>query len=170
MLFNKAIAQSPQAPSVDERIEILIDRISKILYTNISRGLFEKDKIIYSFLIATSIRRKALVLEETCWNIFLRGPTVFTQEEAAAKAHNPDPSVVNPISWDTLCSLEVRVSGKQFDGLSRNIVNNWNSWVSWAKDNENPYKVPLPDPNLDAGLNNFEKLIMLKIFRPEMVQ
>lgn len=99
----------------------------------------------------------------------MRGPTVFSQEEAAAKAHNPDTTVVNPIAWDTLCSLEVRVSGKQFDGLSRNIVNNWNSWVSWAKENENPYKVPLPDPELDAALNNFEKLIMLKIFRPEMV-
>ena len=94
---------------MDERIEILIDRISRILYTNISRGLFEKDKIIYSFLIATSIRRKALVLEETCWNIFLRGPTVFSQEETAAKAHNPDLSVVNSIAWDILCSLEVRV-------------------------------------------------------------
>ena len=56
-LFNKAIAQSPQADTIEERLKILIDRITKMIYTNISRGLFEKDKLIYSFLIATSISR-----------------------------------------------------------------------------------------------------------------
>jgi dynein heavy chain len=55
-LFNKAIAESPAESDLDKRLEILIDRITRILYTNISRGLFERDKLIYSFLIATSIQ------------------------------------------------------------------------------------------------------------------
>jgi dynein heavy chain len=55
-LFNKAIAESPAADSIEERLSILIDRITRILYTNISRGLFERDKLIYSFLISTSIQ------------------------------------------------------------------------------------------------------------------
>jgi dynein heavy chain len=54
-LFNKAIAESPAADTIEERLKILIDRITRILYTNVSRGLFERDKLIYSFLIATSI-------------------------------------------------------------------------------------------------------------------
>lgn len=57
LLFNKAIEQSPQADTIEERLDILIDRISKMLYVNVSRGLFEKDKNIYSFLITTSINR-----------------------------------------------------------------------------------------------------------------
>jgi len=48
---------SPQAPTIEERLAILIDKITKTIYTNISRGLFERDKIIFSFLIATSIKR-----------------------------------------------------------------------------------------------------------------
>ena len=56
-LFNKAIEMSPQAPTIEERLAILIDKITKTIYTNISRGLFERDKIIFSFLIATSIKR-----------------------------------------------------------------------------------------------------------------
>lgn len=56
-LFNKAIAESPQADTIEERLEILIDRITRILYTNISRGLFEADKLIYSMLIASSIKK-----------------------------------------------------------------------------------------------------------------
>jgi dynein heavy chain len=58
-----------------------MDQITKILYTNISRGLFEKDKIIYSFLITTSIKRKANEIDEGVWNVLLRGPTVFTERE-----------------------------------------------------------------------------------------
>jgi len=77
-LFNKAIALSPPAEDINERLDILKDQISKILYTNISRGLFEKDKIIYSFLITTSIKRKANEIDEGVWNVLLRGPTVFT--------------------------------------------------------------------------------------------
>ena len=56
----------------------MIGKISSILYTNVSRGLFEKDKIIYSFLIATSINRRAKLIDEGVWNVLLRGPTVFT--------------------------------------------------------------------------------------------
>jgi len=86
----------------------LIDGITKILYTNISRGLFENDKIIYSFLIASSISRNAKLLEESVWNIFLRGPTVFTSEENAGKLKCPDNEFINKINWDTICSFEIR--------------------------------------------------------------
>jgi len=78
-LFNKAIEQSPQAATIDQRLDILIDNISKTMYKNISRGLFERDKLIYSFLIVTSIRRNSKAIDEAVWNIFLRGPTLITQ-------------------------------------------------------------------------------------------
>lgn len=77
-LFNKAISQSPPADSVEERLAILIDRITRMLYTNISRGLFEADKLIYSFLISTSILRQDSLIDETVWSNFLRGPSIFT--------------------------------------------------------------------------------------------
>jgi dynein heavy chain len=58
-LFNRAIEQAPKESDIDKRIVILIDKITRMIYTNISRGLFEKDKMIYSFLISTSILRNA---------------------------------------------------------------------------------------------------------------
>lgn len=65
-------------------MEILIDRITRMLYTNISRGLFEADKLIYSFLISTSILRQASKIDVPIWNIFLRGPSLMTSAEAEA--------------------------------------------------------------------------------------
>lgn len=90
---------------------VLIDGITRMIYTNVSRGLFEKDKIIYSFLIITSILRNAKKIDEAVWNILLRGPTVFSAEEAAAKLDSPDSIILPPIPWDLINSAELRSGG-----------------------------------------------------------
>jgi len=43
------------------------------MYTNICRGLFEKDKQLYSFLIATKIALTDKKINAKNWNYFLRG-------------------------------------------------------------------------------------------------
>lgn len=57
-LFSNAI-ESAQ-PNADQaiRIENILDSITKIMFTDICRGLFESHKKIYSFLICTAIRRQ----------------------------------------------------------------------------------------------------------------
>lgn len=44
MLFNRAIEESEKTDVIEDRLQILIENITKMIYTNISRGLFEKDK------------------------------------------------------------------------------------------------------------------------------
>jgi dynein heavy chain len=114
-LFNKAIEMSPQAKTIEERLDILINNISRTMYKNISRGLFEKDKLIYSFLIVTSIRRNAKIIDEGMWNILLRGPSLITQQEADAQLQNPDLELLNKIAWDILYSAELKSQGQFAD-------------------------------------------------------
>lgn len=89
----------------------MIDQISRILYTNISRGLFEKDKLIYSFLIATSIARNANSIDEGIWNILLRGVSVMSSAEKDAQLESPDPEALGVLQWDTLYSCELKSAG-----------------------------------------------------------
>jgi len=77
-LFSKAIDAAQKSDLLEERLANLIDTITKMIYTMIARGLFEADKMIYSFLIATSIRRKAGIILGPSWNHLLRGPMPFT--------------------------------------------------------------------------------------------
>lgn len=58
-LFNQAIEKSPQQETIEERLEVLIDRITATLYLNVSRGLFVAHKVLFSFLMATSINRNS---------------------------------------------------------------------------------------------------------------
>ena len=58
-LFNDALANSEPSSDIVKRTLILIDAITETLYINICRGLFECHKLLYSFLICTSIKRQA---------------------------------------------------------------------------------------------------------------
>jgi dynein heavy chain len=78
VLFGKAIDNTKPCEELKGRLELLEDTITKLIYTNIARGLFEKDKLLYSFLVATSIRRNLGIISMISWNHLLRGPMPFS--------------------------------------------------------------------------------------------
>ena len=55
LLFNRRLALSTKSDVLDERLQILVEDITIQFYRNICRGIFEKDKLTYSFLNSTSI-------------------------------------------------------------------------------------------------------------------
>lgn len=96
-----------------------------MIFTNICRGLFEADKAIFSFLIVSSIMRNEKRIDDAIWNIFLRGPTIFTPEEKASMLDSPDLQIVTQLSWENLVSAEMRSKGQQFEGITQHVTENW---------------------------------------------
>jgi dynein heavy chain len=80
VLFNKAIDSTPTNENLDIRLKDLIETISKQIYSNVSRGLFEADKLIFTYLIATSVNRQAGIITPAGWNTLLRGAMPLTQQ------------------------------------------------------------------------------------------
>lgn len=72
-LFGVAIENSTPSNILEERINSIMDSITKLMFTDICRGLFESHKKIYSFLICTSIRRENKIINFTDWNYLIRG-------------------------------------------------------------------------------------------------
>lgn len=85
----------------------MIINITRMIYTNVSRGLFETHKIIYSFLIITSINRNSGKVKDTDWNFLLRGSGPILPEELAKRPENPEPKVITPIAWDLLFYVDI---------------------------------------------------------------
>src|SRR5205807_2449236 len=56
------------------RLQTLLKDLNLSLYLNICRGLFEKDKLLFAFLMAVGIGRGSGSISETEWAYFVRGP------------------------------------------------------------------------------------------------
>ena len=75
-LFKMRLEKSEQSDEVEKRLEILKDDITKSFYLAICRGLFERDKLLYSFLNTAQIMIRAGSLSIDEWNFFLRGSPI----------------------------------------------------------------------------------------------
>ena len=105
VLFNKAIDATPPADDHETRLKDLIDMISKNIYSNISRGLFEADKLIFTYLISTSVNRNAGIITPAGWNALLRGAVPLTAAQRDKKPPNPLPELMNEINYGVLYSV-----------------------------------------------------------------
>ena len=115
--------QTQPVENHDQRILDLINSITKNLYTNICRGLFEAHKLIYSFLFTSSINRQDKELDDSLWSVFLRGAGLF--DRSIIKA-NPDKNVITELSWDLVYYLSIHF--EKFATLPQNIIDKWSSW------------------------------------------
>jgi dynein heavy chain len=79
-LFNKRLDKSEKNEDKDKRIAVIIEDITWSFYVNICRGLFEKDKLMYSFLNTTSIFRESGAISVEEWLFFIRGSTTDYSE------------------------------------------------------------------------------------------
>lgn len=68
------ISTSEQNEILEERLEILYREITLAVYTNVSRGLFERHKLVFSFMLCVAIYQKAGKISDGYWNYLLRGP------------------------------------------------------------------------------------------------
>lgn len=72
--------------------------------------------------------------------------------------------IISQLGWDLAFFVEL-ICPEKFDKLCEHISENIQAWEDYAATGE-PQNEPLPEP-YHEGLDLFEKLLILKIFRPE---
>lgn len=77
------------------RLQTLYDEITLAIYTNVSRGLFERHKLVYSFMLCVAIQMQAGHLTDFQWNYLLRG-AIVTKAELPKK---PDYPTITDNMW-----------------------------------------------------------------------
>ncbi|XP_071788570.1 dynein axonemal heavy chain 6-like isoform X3 [Asterias amurensis] len=192
-LFNQCIENSEKSEDLNTRLQILLRQTTIAVYTNVSRGLFEVHKLVYSFMLCADIMRQEDKIKQTEWNFFLRG-TAGVEKEHPSK---PDIPWINDYIWNTTFDLDDSVPA--FKGLLRDLVAtpiyckmgrlevtpNPASWEGYGPVPP-PYEPPPPpaegeDPPAaveDDGkvkghwndrLTSFQKLMLVKCFMEEKV-
>lgn len=98
--FRRRLEVSTPSTDVEERLNLIIEDITFAFYSNICRGLFEKDKLLFSFIIAAKIQLQQKILEQRDWNFFLRG----AKKQVETEIEKPD--YLNDLMWNNCLQLE----------------------------------------------------------------
>ncbi|XP_053317654.1 dynein axonemal heavy chain 6 [Spea bombifrons] len=172
-LFNVTIEAAEKSNDLDSRLATLLKQTLFSSYTNVSRGLFEQHKLIYSFMLCIEIMRQKGEISESEWNFFLRGAAGLDKE----RPPKPEVSWLSDALWHSCCDLEEILpsfKGIRNDVLSTPIVIhlgnleilvNPSSGDGYKKHTENEAMSVL----WDETLNLFQKLILIKSTMEEKV-
>eukprot|EP01052_Picozoa_sp_SAG31_P002976 SAG31_NODE_109_length_24587_cov_111.480848_7_plen_3254_part_00 len=176
MMFNYCIDVSEKAEDLEARLSILSDYITYFVYLQVSRGLFEEHRLIFSFLICTSIMRKEGKILESSWNFLLRGPGAMAGK--IGEGPNPDESWISAVGWEMLNALEQLIPDR-FGGFCDDFVRNIAEWKLWSE-HPTPHLADLPgvwgmkpaegtnleDPSVKF-LPSIAKMLLLKALKPD---
>uniref|UniRef100_A0A3P9C2G1 Dynein axonemal heavy chain 6 n=1 Tax=Maylandia zebra TaxID=106582 RepID=A0A3P9C2G1_9CICH len=163
-LFNSTIETSEQSTVLEERLQILLNQILLNSYINVSRGLFEQHKLIYSFMLCVEIIRQPGEISDGEWWRFLKGASSLKKEYP----EQPDVPWLSDFYWQTCCELEDTLPC--FKGISREIT-------------RTHIHIKLEFPSLEESikekremkgywnerLGSFQKLVLIKSFMEEKV-
>ncbi|XP_026532204.1 dynein heavy chain 12, axonemal [Notechis scutatus] len=158
-LYINSIHDSNKSKILEKRLRYLNDHFTYNLYCNVCRSLFEKDKLLFSFLLCCNllIARKEIEYQEF---MFLLTGGVGLK----SKFKNPDPSWLQDKSWDEICRASDMPA---FKGLRNHVTSQPDEWRS-IYDSKEPQTVPLPKP-WNTDLNEIKKMIILRCLRPDKI-
>lgn len=115
-VFNTVIETSEKDEDLDTRLNILYREITLAVYTNVSRGLFERHKLVFSFKLCVAIYQEKGDILDSSWNYLLRGP-VGVKIELPKK---PDYPTLTDAMW--LASYYLQMSFPVFKSLPADIL------------------------------------------------
>ncbi|MCJ8749245.1 hypothetical protein PDJAM_G00174240 [Pangasius djambal] len=182
-LFNNTIETSEKNSELSVRLQILLDSTLLSMYTNVSRGLFEQHKTIYSFMLCVEIMMQREEISPQEWFYFLRGAGGMDKETP----EKPSVPWLSDFMWETCCDLEKKLPC--FKGIKKDIVStpvivqlgrlevavNPEQWDGYVTDLA-PYSEDTPSKqqpevrgHWNERLGSFQKLILIKSFSEEKV-
>ena len=163
-LFCMAIAQSKQSDQSAERVNYVNSEFTTLLYQNVCRGLFEKHKLLFSFLLTTKILFGDDKIDPLEWRYFLAGPLGDAAMIPRPENFNWIPEKEWGEKYRQLCGMDLLAKMK---GIKDAVLNNPEGFRK-LYDSQNPHDEPLPS-EWDSKLDDFEKMIMLKMLRPDKI-
>jgi len=159
--FYKAMRKSKKSDDIKERVMLLRNEIRFVVFTWVSRGLFEKHKLIFSSQMTFKLMQKNALGENVKFDASYFQFLIFGQRKYG---------VENPInwlpdaSWSGLCKLS------ELSGLERfvsDLVASPNRFKEWyLKQAPEQNTLPLDWRKLDDS-DPFAKLCIVRCMRPD---
>ncbi|OMJ85153.1 hypothetical protein SteCoe_13621 [Stentor coeruleus] len=161
-LFELGIDNAPNSGGLEERLTSLNEYFTYSLYQNVCRSLFEKHKLLFSFILTMKILEGYKQIDMNEWRYMLTGPQ-------GTFSIPPNPTTwLNDNTWK---SMYEEIQGleklEHFHGFERFFLTNIDLFRNMF-DSLNAHEEPLPT-EWESKLNEFERLLVIKAIRPDKV-
>ncbi|CAD7701708.1 unnamed protein product [Ostreobium quekettii] len=157
-LFIASLLASEQSGDLAQRLSNIRDHFTYSLFCNVCRSLFEKDKLLFSFLLCVRILESEGKIDMEEWGFLLTGGM-----SDGRNPPNPASDWLVDKSWREICTLSKLQS---FSGLSDGFQKDVEYW-NGMYDSLEPHNVAFPPP-FDE-LESFRKLLIVRCIRPDKV-
>ncbi|XP_069175792.1 dynein axonemal heavy chain 7 isoform X4 [Procambarus clarkii] len=159
-LFSNSIDNSEKASELLNRLNALRNHFTLSLYHNVCTGLFEKDKLVFSFLVCVNLQRSENKVVDSEWLFLLTGGVALAHDPAP----NPAPAWLPETTWlqfQWLCCLP------SLKHLVKEFPRHLQEWRQ-VFESESPHKETIPCEG-DEELSRMQLLCVLRCLRADKV-
>jgi dynein heavy chain len=143
---------------VKQRVPQLVQKVTETVYQNVCQSLFEKDKLLFSFLICLRVLEAAEEVSTEEKRFLLTGLVAGTFKEEP----NPAPEWLTKRAWSELQQLSELPA---FKGLSTAIIGAPEAWQA-VYESPDAMSAQLPS-GYQVRISRFQRLLLLRCLRPD---
>ncbi|EDQ91509.1 uncharacterized protein MONBRDRAFT_15298, partial [Monosiga brevicollis MX1] len=154
-LFLAGIRKSSPADSLEERIHNINEFFTFSLYTSVCRSLFERHKLLFSFLLCARILIEQGKIDGDEWRFLVAGSSAIPDE-----APNPAATWLNDRAWQELRLLSTLPA---FEGFAESFGEHAAAFRV-IFDSAEPHKEDFPEP-WATRLDAFQKILVMRCLR-----
>jgi dynein heavy chain len=158
-LFVRGIAASQPASALDQRIINLNDYFTLSVYNNVCRSLFERHKLLFSFILCIKILQGDDRIDGVQYRFLLSGISPNTKQDKL-----PASSWLESNVWNDICSL---AGIQEFNNLTDSFSNNLSIWQQ-IFDSTEPHRMEFPVPF--KSVTPLERLCILRCLRRDKME
>lgn len=163
-IFLQSLEKSEPNEDLEERIKIINDYFTFNLYSNVCRSLFERHKLLFSFLVCARILMNRSEIDMTEWKFLIVGGIAIPEE-----LENPAPEWISERMWMDLSMLPIL---PKFASIAKEFKDDLEGWKK-IFDSTAPHQEVFPGKWNDY-FDGFQKLLVIKCLRydklPDMMQ
>uniref|UniRef100_A0A8D2M3G4 Dynein axonemal heavy chain 3 n=1 Tax=Zonotrichia albicollis TaxID=44394 RepID=A0A8D2M3G4_ZONAL len=157
-LYVQSIAKSLKSGRLKERIKNITEHFTVSIYNNVCRSLFEKDKLLFSFLLTIGIMKGKGQIDDAVWRFLLTGGVALDNPHP-----NPAPDWLSNKSWAEIVRASCLTN---LQGLMEHVRDNSSKWKP-LYDSVRPHEEALPD-DWDS-LTGLDRMVILRCLRPDKI-
>jgi len=157
-LFDQAIVTAERSPITNKRIAAIISNMTIRIFQYISRGLYERDKLLFVLQLCLKVDLRAGRISQQEFQTFVRGGAALDLSTVRAKpsAWIPDMAWLNVIALSGI---------GRFSSLPNQLGENEAAWKAWY-DAEAPEQKDLPQ-EYATNLTPFQRLLLVRSLRED---